>query len=71
MMVLQATKDLRKVLLWLGNAQMQTTEVYLKADPTEKLETIESMTHPHLHRGYFRPIDKLLASLRTPKNMQS
>jgi len=71
MMVLQATKDLRKVSLWLGHAQMQTTEVYLKADPTEKLETIESMTHPHLRRGHFRPFDKLLASLRTPKNMPS
>jgi integrase/recombinase XerD len=71
MMVLQATKDLRKVSLWLGHAQMQTTEVYLKADPTEKLEAIESMTHPHLRRGHFRPVDKLLASLRTPKNMQS
>jgi len=71
MMVLQATKDLRKVSLWLGHAQMQTTEVYLKADPTEKLETIESMTHPHLRRGHFRPVDKLLASLRAPKNMRS
>ena len=71
MMVLQATKDLRKVSLWLGHAQMQTTEVYLKADPTEKLEAIESMTHPHLRRGHFRPVDKLLASLRAPKNMRS
>jgi site-specific recombinase XerD len=71
MMVLQATKDLRKVSLWLGHAQMQTTEVYLKADPTEKLEIIESMTHPHLRRGHFRPVDKLLASLRAPKNMRS
>jgi site-specific recombinase XerD len=71
MMVLQATKDLRKVSLWLGHAQMQTREVYLKADPTEKLETIESITHPHLRRGHFRPVDKLLASLRAPKNMRS
>ncbi len=71
MMVLQATKDLRKVSLWLGHAQMQTTEVYLKADPTEKLETIESMTHPHLRRGHFRPVDQLIASLRCQKNMQS
>jgi hypothetical protein len=56
-----------------GTQQMQTTEVYLKADPTEKLETIESMTHPHLRRGHFRPVDKFLASLslRGPKNMQS
>jgi site-specific recombinase XerD len=71
MMVLQATKDLRKVSLWLGHAQMQTTEIYLKADPTEKLETIESITHPHLRRWNFRPVDKLLASLRGEKNMHS
>ena len=60
-----------KVSLWLGHAQMQTTEVHLKADPTEKLETIETMTHPHLRRGHFRPVDKLLAALRAPKNMRS
>lgn len=71
MTVLQATKDLRKVSLWLGHAQIQTTEVYLRADPTEKLETIESMTHPHLRRGHFRPVDKLLASLKDQKNMRS
>ena len=71
MTVLQATKDLRKVSLWLGHAQIQTTEVYLRADPTEKLETIESMTHPHLRRGHFRPVDKLLASLKNQKNMRS
>lgn len=71
MTVLQATKDLRKVSLWLGHAQIQTTEVYLRADPTEKLETIESMTHPHLRRGHFRPVDRLLASLKNQKNMRS
>lgn len=70
MTVLQATKDLRKVSLWLGHAQIQTTEVYLRADPTEKLETIESMIHPHLRRGHFRPVDKLLASLKDHKNMR-
>ena len=26
--VLQATKDLREVSLWLGHASMQTTEIY-------------------------------------------
>ena len=28
--VLQATKDLRKVSLWLGHASMQTTEMYYR-----------------------------------------
>jgi integrase/recombinase XerD len=37
MVLFQATKDLRKVSLWLGHAQMQTTAVYLRADPMEKI----------------------------------
>lgn len=36
--VLQATKDLRKVSLWLGHAHMQTTEMNTRADPSVKLE---------------------------------
>ena len=71
MAVLQATKDLRKVSLWLGHAQMQTTEVYLRADPTEKLEAIEPMLRPHLRRGRFRPSDKLIDWLKGRKIMQS
>jgi hypothetical protein len=38
MVILQATGELRKVSLWWGPAEMQTTEVYLRADPTDKLE---------------------------------
>ena len=34
--ILQATRDLRKVSLWLGHASTQTTDVYLQADPTEE-----------------------------------
>jgi integrase/recombinase XerD len=37
MMIFQATGDLRKVSLWLGHAHMQTTEIYLRADPTDQL----------------------------------
>jgi Nucleotidyl transferase AbiEii toxin, Type IV TA system/Phage integrase family len=42
MIVLQATKDIRKVSLWLGHSDLTTTEVYVRADPTEKLEAIEA-----------------------------
>jgi site-specific recombinase XerD len=63
MMILQATGDLRKVSLWLGHADMQTTEMYLRADPTDKLETIERVIPPQLKRGQFRAPDKLIASL--------
>jgi integrase/recombinase XerD len=64
MVILQATRDLRKVSLWLGHADMQTTEVYLRADPTEKIEALESIMPPALRRGHFTVPDKLIASLR-------
>lgn len=63
MMLLQATGDLRKVSLWLGHANVQTTEIYLRADPTEKLEAIEAVIPPSLKRGRFRAPDKLIALL--------
>jgi site-specific recombinase XerC len=64
MMIYQATGDLRKVALWLGHAQMQTTEIYLRADPVEKIEILEAVTPPSLRRGRFTVPDKLIASLR-------
>ena len=64
LMVLQATGDLRRVSLWLGHADMQTTEMYLRVDPTDKLAAIEAITPPALKRGRFRAPDKLIASLR-------
>jgi len=64
MHTLHATGDIRKVSLWLGHASLQSTEVYLRADPTEKLEAMASLIPPTLRRGRFRPPDKLLAMLR-------
>jgi site-specific recombinase XerD len=63
MVVLQATQDIRKVSLWLGHSNLTTTEVYVRADPTEKLEAIEAIVPPSLRKGKFRPPDKLLALL--------
>ncbi len=62
--VLQATNDLRKVSLWLGHANMQTTEVYLRADSSVKLEALESIVAPKLRSGRFKATDKLIASLQ-------
>lgn len=64
MHTLFATGDIRKVSLWLGHATLQSTEAYLRADPTEKLEAMASLVPPTLRRGRFRPPDKLLAMLR-------
>jgi integrase/recombinase XerD len=64
MHTLDAIGDIRKVALWLGHASLQSTDVYLRADPTEKLEAMASLVPPNLRRGHFRPPDKLLAMLR-------
>ncbi|RUW21012.1 hypothetical protein EOA38_32625 [Mesorhizobium sp. M1E.F.Ca.ET.041.01.1.1] len=63
MHMLQATHDIRKVALWLGHASLQSTEAYLRADPTEKLEALNATSAPNLRAGRFRPPDKLLAML--------
>ena len=64
MHTLQATGDVRKVALWLGHASLQSTEIYLRADPTEKLEALASMTPPGLRRGKFQAPDTLIAMLK-------
>ena len=64
MAVLQSTHDIRKVSLWLGHSNLATTEVYTRADPTEKLEAIEAIVPPHLRRGSFKLPDRLIALLK-------
>ena len=61
--MLQATGDIRKVALWLGHADIRTTEVYLRMDATEKLEAVEAVLPPELRRGRFKAPDALIASL--------
>lgn len=61
--MLQATRDIRKVALWLGHADIRTTEVYLRMDATEKLEAVEAVLPPELRRGRFKAPDALIASL--------
>ncbi len=46
MMIYKATGGLRQVALWHGHANMQTAEIYLRADPTEKLSAIENSNTP-------------------------
>ena len=65
--MLQATHDIRKVALWLGHAKLQSTEIYLRADPTEKLESLMARVPPGLRPGHFRRPDKLLELLQTAK----
>ena len=64
MHTLEATGDIRKVALWLGHATLQSTEVYVRADPTEKLDVLRGTVPKTLRPGRFRPPDQLIAALR-------
>jgi site-specific recombinase XerD len=66
LLMLQATRDIRKVALWLGHADIRTTEVYLRVDPSEKLEAVEAVLPLGLRRGRFKAPDRLIASLFEP-----
>jgi site-specific recombinase XerD len=64
---LQATRDIRKVARWLGHTSLKSTEIYLRADPTEKLNLIEAALPPDLRRGVFQVEDRLIAWLSGKK----
>jgi len=71
MMTLQATGDTRKVALWLGHANLQTTQKYIRADPTDKLEAVNLITPPALRKGRFTAPDRLIELLSTGKGGRS
>lgn len=71
MLTLQATRDVRKVALWLGHAHMTTTEVYLRADPTEQLEALSEVAPFELRPGRFKPPDALMAMLNELRSASS
>ncbi len=61
MTILHATRgDVRKVSLWLGHADVTTTEVYLRSSPAEKLEILEANTPPSIRRGTFNGVQDSL-----------
>jgi len=66
LIMLQATRDIGKVALWLGHSDIRTTEIYLRVDPSEKLEAVEAVLPLGLRRGRFKAPDALIASLFDP-----
>lgn len=66
--MLEATRDIRKVALWLGHADIRTTETYLRVDAAQKLEAVEAVIPPELRRGKFKAPDALIAMLMTGRN---
>ena len=63
--VLQATGDLRKVSLWLGHSSIKTTEIYTRADPSEKIEILQTIAPPGVRTARFKATDKLIATLKS------
>lgn len=64
MHTLEATGDIRKVSLWLGHASIQSTEAYLRADPSEMLKILAAKVPPKVVKGSFDgATDRLLAIL--------
>ena len=64
MAILHATKDVRKVSLWLGHEHLKTTEVYLRASPAEKIQILQSGESPSIKPGNFTGVqDELLKML--------
>ena len=61
--VLKATRDIRKVSIWLGHASVTSTEVYLRAFPDERKEILDCASAPNLKKGKFRDIEDSLLSL--------
>lgn len=68
MQTLKATHDIRKVSLWLGHADLKSTEIYLRADPDEKLEILTEVLPPSIKKGTFKMPDKLIQLLQMAKN---
>ncbi len=65
MTVLHATRgDIRKVSLWLGHADIKTTEVYLRASSAKKLEILAANAPPSIRPGTFSGAkDELMRAL--------
>ena len=49
---LKATRgDIRKIFIWLGHESLKTTEVYLRADPSERLNILAAGFPPEIGKS--------------------
>jgi site-specific recombinase XerD len=63
MALLQAGVDTAVIALWLGHADIRSTNAYLHADMTIKQRALDLMTQPSSSPGRYQPSDPLLAFL--------
>ncbi len=62
---MQAGVDTSVIALWLGHADIRSTQPYLHADLTTKEQALARTTPATVSPGRYRPTDKLLAFLES------
>ena len=65
MSLLQAGVDTAVIALWLGHADLRSTNIYLHADMTIKQRALDATTPSSTKPGRYRPNGKLLAFLES------
>ena len=65
MSLLRAGTDAIVVALWLGHESVETTNIYVHADPAVKERALARTKPPASKRGRYRPPDHLLAFLES------
>jgi site-specific recombinase XerD len=63
MSLLQAGVDTAVIALWLGHADVRSTDPYIHADMTIKEKALALVTPPNVKPGRYKPSDTLLAFL--------
>jgi hypothetical protein len=63
MRLLHAGIDTSVIVLWLGHENVETTQIYLRADLTLKDKAINRTTPPRTTPGRYQPDDTILAFL--------
>jgi integrase/recombinase XerC len=65
MSLLRSGVDVAVIALWLGHADLRSTNAYLHADMTIKERALARTASPSSKPGRFRAPDKLLAFLES------
>lgn len=65
MQLLHAGVDTSVIALWLGHERVETTQIYLHADPSLQEQALARTRPPATTPGRFRPSDTLLAFLES------
>jgi len=64
MTLLESGVDLATIALWLGHANLQSTNIYLHADMALKERALARTTPANVRAGRYRPTDEVLAFLQ-------